>query len=220
MRMLRGGKARVFVAGGLALSFAVIAIACSDGGKPSATAGVGTSDAGTGIDRAIGEAGESDADSGLPLAPDAADGAVVCPVPSFGGADVSAQIIEGAPPADTGGVVTPGTYDLTALEVYDEASAEDDGGGDSGVDSNDRARATIVLGAGMMQLAKTAMSPASGGVPISTAFVSKQHVSDVFLVLEDTCPGTGSRQIPFTATPTTITLHDAMVRREIYTLRK
>jgi hypothetical protein len=41
----------------------------------------------------------------------------------------------------------------------------------------------------------------------------------VFLVLDDTCPGTDSRQIPFTATPTTITLHSAMVRREVYTLR-
>ena len=223
MRMLRAGKARVLVAGALGASFAVIAIACSDSGaKPSASGGAGTSDAAGGIDRQVTSSGSDggEGDAGLTFAPDAADGAVVCPAPSFGGGDVSAQIIPGGPPADTGGVITPGTYDLTALEVYNAASAEDDGGGDSGVDGTDRARATIVLGASMMQLAKTAVSPASGGVPISTAFVSKQHVSDVFLVLDDTCPGTSSRQIPFTATPTTITLHGAMVRREVYTLRK
>ncbi len=218
-RMLRG-NARVVLAGALAAALAAIAIACSDSGRPGAGGGVGSSDATTGSDRQIGQASDADAaDGGLVFAPDAADGSVVCPVPAFGGADVSAQIISGAPPADTGGAITPGTYDLTALEVYNEASAEDDGGGDSGIDPTDRARATIVITASMMQLAKTAVSPASSGVPISTAYVSKQHVSDVFLVLDDTCPGTDSRQIPFTATPTTITFHSAMVRREVYTLR-
>jgi hypothetical protein len=207
------------MAGVLALSFAAIMIACSDTSKPAGAGGAGSSDAMTGGDRPIGQAGDGSTDAGLVFAPDAADGSVMCPVPALGGADISAQIISGAPPADTGGVISPGTYDLTALEVYNEASAEDDGGGDSGIDGTDRARATIVITTSMMQLAKTAVSPASSGVPISTAYVSKQHVSDVFLVLDDTCPGTDSRQIPFTATPTTITLHSAMVRREVYTLR-
>jgi hypothetical protein len=71
----------------------------------------------------------------------------------------------------------------------------------------------------MMQLSKTASSPISGGASVATTFIAKQHVSDVFLVLDDTCPGSDSRQIPFTATATTITLHSSQVRREIYTKR-
>jgi len=217
MRINRG-KTTVLFIGAVAISLSIIAVACSDGIKPATSSGAGTGDAGAGIDHQVDQSG--DGDSGLVFnPPDAADGAVVCPAPAFGGATVDARVISGSPPADTGGTVTPGTYDLTDLEVYDAVSAEDDGGTDSGLGAGDRARATIVLTSDMMQLAKTAASPVSGGAPISTAFIAKQHVSDVFLVLDDTCPGTDSRQIPFTATPTTITLHSAMVRREVYTLR-
>lgn len=214
---IRRGKTRALVAGTVAPLLAMLAIACSDAAKPATGSGPGTSDAAAGIDHLV--APNGDGDSGLVFAPDASDGAVACSVPAFGGPTVDARVIAGAPPADTGGTITPGTYDLTSLEVYDETTAEDDGGVDSGLGVDDHARATIVLTASMMQLAKTAVSPASGGVPVSTASVSKQHVSGVFLVLDDTCPGADSRQIPFTATATTLTLHSAMVRREVYTLR-
>jgi hypothetical protein len=214
---IRRGKTTVLMMGAFAVSLSAIVIACSDS-KPPATGGGGTTDAGAGVDHQAGEVG--DQDSGLVFnPPDAADGAVVCPTPAFGGATVNARVVGGAPPGDTGGTVVPGTYDLTDVLLYDETTAEDDGGIDSGLGTGVRARATIVLTSDMMQLAQTAESPATGGTPISTSFVAKQHVSDVFLVLDDTCPGTDSRQIPFTATPTTITLHSAMVRREIYTLR-
>ena len=214
---IRRGKTTVLLMAAVAVSLSVIAIACSDS-KPPATGGGGTLDASPGVDHQAGEVGDQDA--GLVFnPPDAADGAVVCPAPALGGATVNARVVGGAPPDDTGGTVVPGTYDLTDVVLYDETTAEDDGGIDSGLGAGVRARATIVLTSDMMQLAETAESPATGGVPVSTSFIAKQHVSNVFLVLDDTCPGTDSRQIPFTATPTTITLHSAMVRREVYTLR-
>jgi hypothetical protein len=219
MRITRGKKT-ILLVGAVAASLSLIAIACSDGVKPAVGAGGGTSDAGAGIDQQVIVGDSGDGDAGPVLSPpDAEGGTVTCPVPALGGATVFARFIAGSPPADTGGTITPGTYDLTDLEVYDGASAEDDGGIDSGIGSADHARATFVLTAGTMQLAKTATTAVSGGVAVTTSFVAKQHVSDVFLVLDDTCPGTDSRQIPFTATPTTITLHSAMARREVYTLR-
>jgi hypothetical protein len=214
------GKKTVLRAGAIAVSLSLIAIACGDGVKPSAGAGGGTSDAGAGIDQQVVDDDSGARDGGLVLdTPDANGGAVTCPVPALGGATVFARFIGGSPPADTGGIITPGTYDLTGLEVYDGASAEADGGIDAGIGSADHARATFVLTASMIELAKTATTVLSGGAAVTTAFIAKQHVSDVFLVLDDTCPGTDSRQIPFTATTTTITLHSAMSRREIYTLR-
>jgi hypothetical protein len=133
----RRGKTTVLLAGAVAISLSVVAVACTSGSvKPSPAGGAGTTDAGAGVDAQTPI--EGDQDSGLVFhPPDAADGAVVCPTPAFGGTTVDAQVVSGSPPA----------------------------------------------------------------------------------VLDDTCPGTDARQIPFTATATTVTLHSAMLRREVYTLR-
>ena len=199
--------------GSIAASACVVA-ACSGDDRPDAGGGGGTTtpftptgDASRGRND-VGEGGAA-ADAGV----------LVCPVPALGGAVVTATSIKGSPPTDLGGTIAAGTYDLTALELYVETSDEEPDAGDAGV-LKDTAQATLQITADALGVSKTASPPAgAAGAPIVTKYTAKQRVSDVFLVIDDTCPDTDSRQIPFTATATTLTLHSAQLRREVYTKR-
>ncbi len=204
--------------GALACAIVIAPLACGGGGDSAPPAGdARVAEGGAAFDSS---AHDGDLlDSGLGFhPPDAADGAITCPVPVLGGAIINGRSVSGGPPSDTGGTITPGTYDLTDLEVYGQLSGEDDGGVDAGTPT-DHAQATFTISASMLQLSRTASAPGNVGAPIVTMLVAQQHVSDVFLVLDNTCPNTDSVQIPFTATATTVTLHSAMLRREVYTRR-
>jgi len=195
--------------GALAVCAPLIVIACGDGERPAATGATTTPTSSPGTND-----GGGDTSSGH----DAEAGAVTCTVPPLGGATITGRVIAGSPPADTGGTLAAGTYDLTDLEIYVEQGGEDP---DAGIDAGttmDTARATLLLTSDTIALAKTA-SPLGGGAPIATTFTAKQHTSDVFLFMDETCPGNDTRQTPFTATATTITFHSAQLRREIYTRR-
>jgi hypothetical protein len=207
----------LLVLGALASAVVIAPLACGGGGASPPPAGdARVAEGGAATDSS---AHDGDLDSGLVFhPPDAADGAITCPVPALGGATINGRSVSGGPPSDTGGTITPGTYDLTDLEVYGQLSGEDDGGVDAGTPT-DQAQATFTISASMLQLSRTASPPGNVGAPIVTMLVAQQHVSDVFLVLDNTCPNTDSVQIPFTATATKVTLHSAMLRREVYTLR-
>ncbi|MDB4933818.1 MAG: hypothetical protein JWP87_790 [Labilithrix sp.] len=206
-------RTTAWLAGALAVCAALVAAACSSSDAAPAPAGGVTTppvdDAS--IDRA------TTTDGGATGSDAAEAGMVTCPVPALGGQTVNAHIVHASPPADMGGALTAGTYDLTDLEIYVEQSGDDPDGGSSATTS-DTARATIVIEAGMIGVSNTA-SPPGGGSPIVTMFTGKQHVDDIFLVTEQTCPGTDVRQTPFTASGATLTLHSAQLRREIYTRR-
>ena len=198
----------------LALCAPALVIACGDGAKPAPAASTTTapSSSSPGTGPGAGDAG-GDASTGTAEA-----GSVTCIVPTLGGPTISARVIAGSPPADTGGTIAPGTYDLTDLEIYVEQGGEDpDGGNDAGAPMGS-ARATLLLTSDTIAHAKSA-SPLGGGAPLETNTTGKQHTNDVFLFIDETCPLIDSRQTPFTATATTLTLHSAQLRREVYTRR-
>jgi hypothetical protein len=212
MRSDRLRKTRLW-AGALAVCASLIVIACSGGDNPAAS-GPTTTTTGEGGLPNVDAGGSGDATTTA----DADGGTAACTVPPLGGATITAQVIAGSPPADTGGAFGTGTYDLTALEIYVEQGGEDpDGGIDAGM-TMDTAQATFVLTSDGIALSKNA-TPLGGGPPLATTFIAKYHTSDVFLFTDETCPGTDSRQTPFTATATTIALHTAQLRREVYTRR-
>ncbi len=207
----------LLVVGAAAMAISVLVVACSSSDNPPVTGGSTTDEGGlgVGIDHQV---DQPDHDSGLVFhPPDGGDGGITCPVPAFGGATVNATVMSGSPPASTGGVITPGTYDLTGLELFQQTSGEDDGGSNGGV-AMDHARGTFVITADMINFTETA-SPPGGGAEVVTSYVAKQHVSDVFLVTEQTCPDTVQSQTPFTATATTVRFHTAQLRNEIFTRR-
>jgi hypothetical protein len=194
---------------GACAAFAVAACSGADDDPPP-SAGVTTqrgNDAS--IDRPAAMDGGGSADS--------EGGTITCSIPPLGGSTIQAHVVHGSPPADTGGAVTAGTYDLTDLEIYVEQSSEEPDAG-AGATTTDTARATLSITADMIALSRSA-SPPGGGAPIATMFAGKHHVDDVFLVAEETCPGTDVRQIPFTSAGSTLTLHAAQLRREVYTRR-
>lgn len=207
----------LLVLGSIATALCVV-VACSDSAHPSAGATTSGSGQDASTDRNL-----TDPDSSDDFRPDAVadaghDAAIVCPVPALGGSVISARYVGGVPPDDMGGTIMPGTYDLTDLEIYLGLGEEGDPDGGPDAGATDTAQATFVITTDMLKLSKKA-SPLGGGAPNITTVVAMQHVSDVFLVTDETCPSAASRQTPFTATATTVTLHTAQTRREVYTRR-
>ena len=164
----------------------LVVVACSGDDRPAASTSTTTTTTTEGGIPTV-DGGRNDAS----LGPDADGGAVSCNVPALGAASVNAHVIAGSPPTDTGGAIAAGTYDLTVLEVYVEQGGEDpDASTDAGANM-DTARATLVITTDALSLSKNA-TPFGGGAPLATSFVANQHVSDVFLFTDETCPGTDS----------------------------
>jgi hypothetical protein len=132
------------------------------------------------------------------------------------GTDVVAIAYAANAPVDQGGTIANGTYDLTAITIYVGVDGEDPDAGDGGVvdaGTAPRARATLVFGSGTLDSAR------SDDDADAVTKNAKQHVADVELVVDETCPGSSSQQIPFTAAGDTLTLHTTMTRFETYTRR-
>lgn len=189
--------------------------ACGGDDRPGASNG----DVGPGVDASRADAGggtEKELEAGI-VDGDTDAGVVTCPGPALGGQAVAVRSLGGVPPADTGGSIATGTYDLTDVQVY--AGLGEPGDSDAGPDAgaSETARATLVLAADTFSLASTSTSAATGTA--STVSIGKHRTDDVFLVVDETCPTTDSRQTPFTATPTTLTLHTAQSRLEVFTRR-
>jgi hypothetical protein len=209
-------RSTLLLASALAMGCAIVAVACSSSDNPAPAVG----STGTTTDASSGGPGQpsdggtesGSADSTAP------DGAIVCPVPALGGAVIVGQFIPGLPPTDLGGPITPGTYDLTRLELYLEG--DDDGADAGGPDGGaaPTAQATFVISASMLSISK-AESPLSGGALNITMSVAKVQTSDVFIQTDETCPTTNTAMTPYTATSSTITLHTAQRNHEIYTRR-
>lgn len=186
------------------------ASACSDADPPAAVTTIPPPpNLGPGQDASTNAADGGDAA--------AADGAVpTCAAPALGGATVPARLIAGAPPADTGGAVADGMYDLTGFEIY--AGLGEEGDPDGGLDGGalETARATLVISAGAFAITHTSASVEGS---VTTASSGKQRIDDVFLVIDETCPTDASKQTPFTATGASLRLHTAQTRFETYTRR-
>lgn len=193
----------------VAVAFGVAFGACSSDHPEGAVVGASQPDSSSG----------GPATNFLDASSDAAsDGAISCTVPALGGGVVTATFPSGDVPADTGGTIAPGTYDLTAYEVYLDGANE---GEPNPVDAGPAptAQATFAITATTMDVWHRASQP-DGMEPVIVMSNAKVRVDDVFIYIDETCPTTDSRQTPFSATGSQVILHTGQHTREIYTRRQ
>jgi hypothetical protein len=199
---------------GLLLGAGVVSGACSSDDRPAATSGGSTSSGGTSGGGSSGTSGSSgapvDASSDEAAAPQ-------CPALALGGSVVKATYVGGTPPDDTGGTLTPGTYDLTTLQVY--LGTPEEGDPDSGPvgGATDSAQSTLVVTTTTLHVAR--VSTTLGVVTPLAVSLASAHADGVELVTDGICPTKDSRMTPFTAAGSTLTLHTTQTRREVYTRR-
>jgi len=195
-------------ASGLALAMTAAAGACSSD-KPAASSG----SSGTG--GASGASGTSGTSGGVDAAADQT-APNSCPALALGGQVINAKYLGGTTPDDKGGTLTPGSYDLTGLEVY--LGTPEQGDPDSGpVGGTESAQATLVVTTGMVHWARVSKT-AGISAPLEVT-MAKVRTESYELIQDGMCPTTNSIQVPFTAVGNTLTLHSAQTRREIYTRR-
>lgn len=196
MNLSRSAFAIAPALGALLLVASVVACSSDDTGTAAgADAATPVADGGTTADSAAPEAGT---DSSTP--PDAATDAGSCNTVVNGAAVVGEVAGVGATPAGAGGTIVDGTYFLTKHEVYLPDTP----------DANSRRRTAVIAGNSLMIVQNDTGKPEER---IAATFVAAASN----LALTVTCPAAASVAIPYTATPTTFTLHD---KNDIFTYTK
>lgn len=186
MRTRRTHYAAALIAamsGALAMGLA----ACSGGDRPAATGNVSPSPTST-----TGRDGGDPAEAGI-------DAASITPRPdlceglTLGGPVVAEIEHPGEAPAPAGGEITQGTYNLTAVDVYQPDGGTPDGGdGNNGADprfTGNTAQATLTVSEFAMQTIE-ARGTESGGLGPATTSAVLYRVDDGSLVATPVCPET------------------------------
>lgn len=137
-----------------------------------------------------GDSGTSDA---------ASDSGGACNSVAKSGPVVTITCASGAVPAGTGGTIVDGTYNLTAHVRYLADGGACSGGTDQSTEVIAGTSVQVIGGTGAL----------SGTITVSGAM----------LTFNITCPSAASGVDTFTATPTTLTIFDAMAGR-VYTYTK
>ena len=183
-------------------------LACSSDHPESAA--VGLVDGGPGPAVPATDASTMDASTG-----DA--GPLSCTVPSLNGGVVTAHFVDGSVPADTGGPIVSGTYDLTAVEVYsDEATEGQPSAADAGPGLT--AQATFVIADGHHgsveedesagRSRRTRRDVEREGEGRGPVHLHRRNLPDDRLAPD-----------PYSAVGDVVTLHTGQHQREVYTRR-
>ncbi len=224
----RGLTLGTFILGPLAW---LLVTSCGDGSRPPpATEVDGTApvpdvatdkDSATGTDGGAKDATTKDADAGDALGtPDAADGASgdgeagPCKALDAGGPVLPETVVAGFPPAALGGQLFPGEYWLTERDFYPAATDPPDAGS---------SRANIVVQSSYF-FGATTLDIVEGQGPLGATTVVTSSRSGTYklgsatqVTIDEACPGTTQRNVPFTVSGDELWLFPTQDRRDVYT---
>jgi hypothetical protein len=148
------------------------------------------------------DADDAGVDSGPPLPPE-------CQALSLTGAPVTSTNFPEPVPDDTGGTIAPGTYDLTAIAFYPSSN------------EGDPPSAPPIHDQASMEVTDELVRIVRGDGTSTTISAASWQIDGAELVRTEICPPLAGDQTmtPFTATATTVTLHTAQRRWDIFTKR-
>jgi hypothetical protein len=205
-----------------AISICVAMIACSGSDHPPAAGSSGSSG---GLLDGSGDPDGGSNDGALtdgrrPLddggSGDGAIDAAACQALPFVGAFIDEQGVADVAPAATGGAITPGTYDLEALSLYDPALAA---AGPTGR----VAQSTLAVTANRLNMSENRAMRLPGGAtsaPMQTASAYSYMLKNQNLYTSKLCPMPGDETvIPFTATADTLLIFPDATHSLAYRIR-